>query len=216
MLLESEVKPKLIKAKEMTEGRDSLITQLEQLFEIFGSSILVDANFHEFLLEIIKNDKAINYRVRAAKVLGLKVVAPLIKQKKYRQSLTDFTDQLRSSKGFRDRQLYVVIAQSTYEGEPEIFKKHFAKNILGDLLNEKNHTVKISLAKLCDKIKLGFSKSLDKVRDKLVADKDPQILQFMGSSIALGIQAENQRRYLKFNYGEDSMGIQEGKHLTEE
>ena len=41
--------------------------------------------------------------MRAAVVLGSKIVAPLIKGKKYRSMLTSFTDDLRSSKNFRDR-----------------------------------------------------------------------------------------------------------------
>jgi len=67
--------------------------------------------------------------MRAAKVLGGKIVAPLIKGKKYRSLLTNFTDDLRVSKHFRDRQIYIQVALSTFEAENEIFKKHFAKNI---------------------------------------------------------------------------------------
>ena len=67
--------------------------------------------------------------MRAAKVLGSKIVGPLIKGKKYRGLLTNFTDDLRQSKHFRDRQIYIQVALSTFESENEIFKKHFAKNI---------------------------------------------------------------------------------------
>lgn len=38
---------------------------------------------------------------------------------------------------------------------------------------EKCSTVKIMLAKLCNVVKDGYSKSLDKVRIKLIKDKDP-------------------------------------------
>ena len=41
--------------------------------------------------------------MRAARVLGTKIVAPLIKGKKFRALLTTFTDDLRTSKNFRDR-----------------------------------------------------------------------------------------------------------------
>jgi hypothetical protein len=60
-------------------------------------------NFHEYLFDIIKNERAINYKVRAANVIGSKIVAPLIKGKKYRSMLTEYTDNLRQSKNFRDR-----------------------------------------------------------------------------------------------------------------
>lgn len=63
----------------------------------------MEANFHEYLFDIIKNERAINYKIRAAKVVGSKIIAPLIKGKKYRTLLTTFTDTLRTSKNFRDR-----------------------------------------------------------------------------------------------------------------
>ncbi len=70
---------------------------------MFGPHQLLEADFHEYLFDIIKNERAINYKVRAAKVIGAKIVAPLIKGKKYRGLLTTFTDELRVSKNFRDR-----------------------------------------------------------------------------------------------------------------
>ena len=88
--------------------------------------------------------------MRAAKVLGAKIVAPLIKGKKYRGLLTEYTDKLRTSKNFRDRQVYLTIASSCYSIENEIFKKHFAKNIAADFEHEKCKCVKIILAKLCN------------------------------------------------------------------
>ena len=63
----------------------------------------MEANFHEYLFDIIMKERAITYKVRAATVLGAKIIAPLIKGKKYRQVLTTFTDDLRISKSFRDR-----------------------------------------------------------------------------------------------------------------
>jgi len=63
----------------------------------------LEANFHDYLFEIIKKEKAVNYRFRAAKVLGSKIIAQLIKGKKYRALLTSFTDELRTSKYFRER-----------------------------------------------------------------------------------------------------------------
>jgi hypothetical protein len=70
----------------------------------------MEANFHEYLFDIIKDERAINYKIRAAKVVGSKIIAPLIKGKKYRILLTTFTDNLRTSKNFRDRQIYLNIA----------------------------------------------------------------------------------------------------------
>lgn len=163
--------------KDIKNVRDGLITMLEQLFEMFGAHQLLEANFHEYLFDIIKNERAINYKVRAAKVIGSKIVAPLIKGKKYRNLLTTFTDDLRTSKNFRDRQIYINIALSTYEADKEIFKKHFAKNIASDLENEKCFCVKITLARLCNSVTEGYSKSLDKVRLKLIEENDANIVQ---------------------------------------
>ena len=50
-----------------------------------------------------------------AKVFGKHVVAPLIRSKKYRKDLTDFVDTLRQSTNFRDRQMYLTVAQSAFE-----------------------------------------------------------------------------------------------------
>ena len=123
---------------------------------------MLESNFHDYLFDIILHDKANSYKVRAANVLGSKIVVPLIKGKKYRALLTTFTDNLRTSKNFRERQLYIIVALSTYKADNEIFKKHFAKNIAQDLENETCKCVQISLAKLCNEVKEGYSKSLDK------------------------------------------------------
>lgn len=63
----------------------------------------------------------------------------------------------------------------TYHADNEIFKKHFAKNICTDMENEKCKCVQIVLAKLCNVVKDGYSKSLDKVRIKLISNSDPTI-----------------------------------------
>ena len=60
--------------------------------------------------------------------------------------------------------MYINIAISTYKSDTEIFKKHFAKNIAADFEQEKCKCVKISLAKLCNSVTEGYSKSLDKIR----------------------------------------------------
>ena len=70
---------------------------------MFGPYQLLEANFHLYLFDIIEHDKAINYKFRAANVIGAKIIAPLIKGKKYRGLLTTYTDKLRTSKSFRDR-----------------------------------------------------------------------------------------------------------------
>lgn len=57
---------------------------------------------------------------------------------------------------------------STYKSDNDIFKKHFAKNIAADLENETCKCVKIVLAKLCDLVKKDYSKSLEKIRTKLL------------------------------------------------
>jgi hypothetical protein len=54
-------------------------------------------------------------RFEAANVFGKKVVAKLIKSKKYRKDLTDFVDELRKSTNFRNRQMYLWIAKAAFE-----------------------------------------------------------------------------------------------------
>jgi hypothetical protein len=95
------------------------------------------------------------------------VIAPLIKNKKYRKPFTAFLDKLRTSKNFRDRQLYLTIAKSTFKQDNEIFKKHFAKSIGNDMLSERIKVVQIMIAKLCCKVPEGYSKSIDKVRQSM-------------------------------------------------
>ena len=102
-LLDSLIKQKIETIKQMKNGRDTMISMLEQLFEMFPSPLLVEAEFHQYLFDIIDNERAIKYKIRAGQVLGQKIIAPLIKGKKHRQMLTEFTDKLRTSRMFRDR-----------------------------------------------------------------------------------------------------------------
>ena len=175
----------------------------------------MESNFHDYIFDIIKTERAVNYKFRAAKVLGAKIVAPLIKGKKYRGLLTAFTDDLRTSKSFRDRQIYVQIAISTFEEDKEIFKKHFAKNIAADLEQDKCKCVQIMMAKLCNHVADGYSKSLDKVRIKLVADNDATVMQYMTINDS-GKKYEKDRRYLALNYGDDNKNDETDKEMTEE
>ena len=117
-----------------------------------------------------------------SKVLGSQVIVPLIKQKSYRKILTDFVDDLRMSKVFRNRQMYVMIANATYKTDKEIFKKHFAKAMGAEMLEEKVNVVKIAMAKLVAKVPRGYSKSADKLFDHLVKTcKTGEVLQYLGA-----------------------------------
>lgn len=183
---------------------------------MFPSPLLVDANFHEYLFDIIENERAIKYKIRAGQVLGQKIVAPLIKGKKHRLLLTDFTDKLRTSKMFRDRQIYVHIAIATYKGDNDIFKKHFSKNIAADFESEKCKCVLNTLAMLCSEVPEAYSKSLDKIRTKLLDENDDTVLQYMLSNDK-GIECEKNRRFIPLNYGSaPGEAVDEEKQITEE
>lgn len=52
-----------------------------------------------------------------SQVFGSHVVSKLIKLKKYRKDMTDYIDSLRTSKNFRDRQMYLHIALATFEAD---------------------------------------------------------------------------------------------------
>lgn len=101
---------------------------------------------------------------------GKLVVSSLIKQKKYRKEITDFIDQLRLSKNFRDRQMYIKIAKSTFKADNEIFKKHFAKSIATDMETEKVKVVQIALAKMLYKVPNGYSRSCEKMKEKMLKE----------------------------------------------
>ena len=64
-----------------------MVAMLEHLFTMFSPTVLLEANFLNYLFDIINNERAINYKIRAANVLGSKVVANLIKGKKYQAIL---------------------------------------------------------------------------------------------------------------------------------
>ena len=94
-LLENLIKPKIETIKSLKNGRDNMVAMLEHLFTMFSPTVLLEASFHDYLFDIINNERAINYKIRAANVLGSKVVANLIKGKKYRAILTEYSDKLR-------------------------------------------------------------------------------------------------------------------------
>ena len=78
-------------------------------------TVLVDAGFHKYIHEVILSDPIIANRKTLSEMYGESVLGPLIKNKKYRKELTDFIDQLRTSKNFRDRQMYICIGLAVYK-----------------------------------------------------------------------------------------------------
>ena len=134
----------------------------------------------------------IGSRFELAKVLGGCVVAKLIRQKKYRKDLTDYVDLLRQSTNFRDRQMYLTIAMSAFEVDEEIYKKHFAKAIGNEMLEERVTVVKMLIAKLAEKVPKGYSKSTDKIAEHLKAQNNTEVNQFFSQdNVDIG-----KRRYL--------------------
>jgi len=63
--------------------------------------------------------------------------------------------------------MYVIIAAASFKADNEIFKKHFAKSMGNEMIEEKVNVVKIALAKLVGKVPRGYSKSADKLYDHL-------------------------------------------------
>lgn len=104
---------------------------------------------------------------------------------------------------------------STFQSDNDIFKKHFAKNLAADLEHEKCTCVKIVLAKLCNLVPKDYSKSLEKIRQKLIDDGDETILQHMPTLDQGGTKAEKNRRYLALNYGSENNDM-ENQALSEE
>ena len=147
---------------------------------------------HRYLYKVIKDDPYIQFRKDLASVLGCKVIAPLIKNKKYRKDLTDFLDQLRLSSNFRDRQMYVVIAEATYDGDADTYKKHFAKAISSEMKDEKVVVVQMLLAKLCAKVPKGYSKSTDALAESLLKAGNREVIQFLSNDN----ECLNSRRFL--------------------
>lgn len=76
--------------------------------------------------------------------------------------------------------------------------------------------MQISLAKLCNTVKEGYSKSLDKIRAKLLADDEPTVIQYMPRSSQKANQSERDRRFLALNYGDEKNGVDSDKQMTEE
>lgn len=52
-LLDNLIRTKIESIKTMKNGRDNMIKMLEQLFDMFSSSQLLEANFHDYLFDII-------------------------------------------------------------------------------------------------------------------------------------------------------------------
>ena len=111
-------------------------------------------------------------------MFGSKVISPLIKNKKYRKDLTEFVDTLRASTNFRDRQMYITIAEAAFKDDQEIYKKHFAKAIGNEMCEEKVAVVKVMIVKLCAIVPRGYSKSTDKISDHFKELKVPDVNQF--------------------------------------
>lgn len=109
--------------------------------------------------------------------------------------MTDFIDDLRMSKTFRDRQMYVIIATSTFEADQETYKKHFAKAMVSDMAEEKVQMVRILIAKLVGLVPRGFSKSADKLYEVMKFQcKNGELGQFM--DVKEKLKPEQLRRYL--------------------
>ena len=73
----------------------------------------------------------------------------------------------------------MYIAGAAYIGDSEIFKKHFAKAIGIDLINERVKVVQITIAQQLMKIPANFSRSVDKVRDHFLKDAKEDVKQFL-------------------------------------
>lgn len=112
---------------------------LEQLFTEMDLPLmeLIDAGFHLPVERLIKTANCIATRKGLSHLYGKEILAKVIKQKKYRESFANFCTDLRSSKNFRDRQNYVAIARGAFEHDPEVFKKHFAKSLGQDMIDER-------------------------------------------------------------------------------
>lgn len=110
--------------------------------------------------------------------MGGKVICPLIKNKQYRKDLTDFLDLLRISINFRDRQMYITIAEAAFKSDKEIYKKHFAKSIGNEMAMEKVTLVKMMIAKLCAIVPPGYSKSTDKIGEAIRKESKSEVNQF--------------------------------------
>lgn len=174
VLLNSMIRERLENEK-ARKTRAMRVKLLLGLFEKFDAAELVEAGFHQFLYESIKTEEMIQSRFNIARVFGKHVVAKLIRQKKYRKDLTDYVDSLRVSNNFRDRQMYLTIAQAAFEVEDEIYKKHFAKAIGNEMIEEKVVAVKMMIAKLSNIVPDGYSKSTDKIAEHMKAQENSEV-----------------------------------------
>lgn len=74
----------------------------------------------------------------------------------------------------------------------------------------------ITLARLCNEVKEGYSKSLDKVRESLLKQNDPHVVQYISTS-PNGEKIMKARRYLALNYGDNVGEAKDAeKEITEE
>jgi TATA-binding protein-associated factor Taf7 len=154
---------------------------LIELFEKFDSVTLLESGFHQYLYEAIKKEQFVANRFSAAQIFGKEVVAKLIRTKKYRKDLTDFLDELRTSTNFRDRQMYLTVARATFDADKEIYKKHFAKAIGNEMVNEKVTLVKVMIAKLAQAVPTGYSKSTDKIAEHIKKQANSEVNQFLSN-----------------------------------
>ena len=58
-LLDDLIKQKIEAIKSLKNRRDNMVQMLDQLFEMFSASQLMEANFHEYLFDVIENERAI-------------------------------------------------------------------------------------------------------------------------------------------------------------
>jgi len=65
--------------------------------------------------------------------------------------------------------MYVTVAHAAFEVEDEIYKKHFAKAIGNEMINEKIIAVKMLIAKLVQAVPISYSKSTDKIAEYIKA-----------------------------------------------
>jgi hypothetical protein len=174
-MLQTLVRP-LLDVPKSNRNSHLKVELLTSLFSKFHVATLVEHDLHHYLYSMIRKEPYIQFRKDAAIVLGRCVIAPLIKNKKYRKDLTDFTDLLRTSTNFRDRQMYITVAEATFEADCEVYKKHFAKAIGGEMKDEKLTVVQILLAKLCAKVPKGYSKSTDAIAETLTNEGNPEVV----------------------------------------
>lgn len=74
--------------------------------------------------------------------------------------------------------MYITIAMAAFEVDEEIYKKHFAKAIGNEMLDERVTVVKMLIAKLSEKVPRGYSKSTDKIADHFKAQNNSEVNQF--------------------------------------